>query len=45
MCIRDSGIKSLVNNKNVKNRLEKNNKRALEINTEVLNDFYRIVEM
>ena len=39
------GIKSLVNNKNVKNRLEKNNKRALEINTEVLNDFYRIVEM
>ena len=39
------GIKSLVNNKNVKNRLEMNNKGVLEINTEVLNDFYRIVEM
>ena len=39
------GIKRLVNNTNIRKKLEKNNTDIWEINTEVLNDFYQILEM
>ena len=39
------GIKRLVNNTNIRKKLEKNNTDIWKINTEVLNDFYQILEM